>query len=220
MAAPPIQIGELTDVPAFNSPIASPWAQEVSRRVVHRFASTAARDAAYPANTAGQGAMCEVVTTLYISDGVKWVDLARTAAVAVTLESRLLNVITVAGNNDFSITNNPDINSGPLFPPPWSARCLIRTDFMGVYMAAGTAPLQADFQLYLTKAAGGGTLKGRAITIGWSSAQLRTSASWTTYVDGVAANDKVNIRGVIPGGATIRFDGFSTAQFEISWLPN
>ncbi len=73
MPSPPITIGELVDVPAYDSPIASPWAQETTRRIVHRFASTAERDAKYPAAGAGVGAMCEVAATLYISDGTRWV---------------------------------------------------------------------------------------------------------------------------------------------------
>jgi hypothetical protein len=42
---PPITIGELTDVPAPGSQLAAQWAQEVSARVVQRFASKAAVDA-------------------------------------------------------------------------------------------------------------------------------------------------------------------------------
>jgi hypothetical protein len=72
MPSPPITIGELTDVPAFGSPIASPWAQEATRRIAHRFATTAARDAAYPANSAGVGAICTVGSVLYTSDGSMW----------------------------------------------------------------------------------------------------------------------------------------------------
>jgi hypothetical protein len=41
-ANPPITVGELTDVPAPGSPIASQWAQEVSNRIVHRFATLTA----------------------------------------------------------------------------------------------------------------------------------------------------------------------------------
>lgn len=37
----PITIGELVDVPSPLSLLASPWAQDVSERVVHRFGSTA-----------------------------------------------------------------------------------------------------------------------------------------------------------------------------------
>lgn len=42
---PPITIGELVDVPAPGSQIAAQWAQEVSARVIHRFANFAALNA-------------------------------------------------------------------------------------------------------------------------------------------------------------------------------
>lgn len=51
-ANPPVIVGELTDVPAPGSPIASQWAQEVSNRVVQRFASKAALDTWAAANGA------------------------------------------------------------------------------------------------------------------------------------------------------------------------
>ena len=72
MPVPPITIGELTDVPTYDSPIASPWAQEVTRRAAHRFASTGERDAKYPANTAGAGAICVAAGVFYISNGATW----------------------------------------------------------------------------------------------------------------------------------------------------
>lgn len=49
-ANPPIVVGELTDVPAPGSPIASAWSQEVSNRIVHRFATKAALDGWAAAN--------------------------------------------------------------------------------------------------------------------------------------------------------------------------
>jgi hypothetical protein len=49
-ANPPVTIGELTDVPAPGSAIASAWAQEVTNRIVHRFATKAALDAWAAAN--------------------------------------------------------------------------------------------------------------------------------------------------------------------------
>lgn len=72
MPALPITIGELTDVPTYDSPIASPWAQDATRRVVHRFSSAAERDSKYPANTAGAGAVCTILQRLYTSDGTRW----------------------------------------------------------------------------------------------------------------------------------------------------
>jgi hypothetical protein len=75
-ATPPITIGELTDVPTPGSGINSPWAQEVTRRSAHRFASIAERDAKYPAASAGAGALCWVTATgaNYFSNGTKWAE--------------------------------------------------------------------------------------------------------------------------------------------------
>jgi hypothetical protein len=70
-AVPPVTIGELTDVPAPGSPIASPWAQETTNRIMHRFVNVAERDAKWPAAVAGSGALC--VTT---GDGTVYVALA------------------------------------------------------------------------------------------------------------------------------------------------
>jgi hypothetical protein len=71
---PPITIGELTDVPAPGSGISAAWAQEVSGRVRHRFANIAARDAQWPAATAGAGAQCVTLNDnrTYTSDGTIW----------------------------------------------------------------------------------------------------------------------------------------------------
>lgn len=49
-ANPPVTVGELTDVPAPGSPIASAWAQEVSNRIMNRFATKTALDAWAAAN--------------------------------------------------------------------------------------------------------------------------------------------------------------------------
>lgn len=60
---PPIAIGELVDVPAPGSGVKSAWSQEVTNRIVHRFATAAARDAQWPAATAGRGAVCVTLDT-------------------------------------------------------------------------------------------------------------------------------------------------------------
>jgi hypothetical protein len=49
-AVTPVVIGELTDVPAPGSLVASKWAQEVSSRLIQRFATAAARTAAWAAS--------------------------------------------------------------------------------------------------------------------------------------------------------------------------
>jgi hypothetical protein len=70
----PIVIGEYSDVPAPGSLVASAWSQKATRRTVHRFASVAARDAAYPAAQAGNGAICVTTDTgmLWIVKGGAW----------------------------------------------------------------------------------------------------------------------------------------------------
>lgn len=54
---PPITIGELTNVPQPESGVRSPWAQAVSRRVIHQFASLAAAGA----SNLPVGGRCEVL---------------------------------------------------------------------------------------------------------------------------------------------------------------
>jgi len=78
LAVPPQTIGEYPDVPAPGSPIASSWAANATRRTVHRFNTVAARDAAYPAASAGPGAVCITVDTgtLWTPIGGAWFALA------------------------------------------------------------------------------------------------------------------------------------------------
>lgn len=75
-ATPPIQIGELLDVPTPGAAIQSAWSQEVTRRSLHRFATTTERDSKYPAAGAGVGAICMVVDSLFMSNGSVWVTIA------------------------------------------------------------------------------------------------------------------------------------------------
>lgn len=50
--SPPITVGELTDVPAPNSPINAAYMQEVADRIIHRFTTVAAMNAWAAANGA------------------------------------------------------------------------------------------------------------------------------------------------------------------------
>jgi len=82
-AVPPITIGELADVPAPGSPIASAWAQEISNRVVQRFATKAALDTWAAANgsrafTVDTGLLWTRVAGAWVPKGV--MVAARTAA--------------------------------------------------------------------------------------------------------------------------------------------
>jgi len=49
---PPVQVGELTDVPAPGSGVKSPFCQEVAARIMGRFATAAARTSAWAASIA------------------------------------------------------------------------------------------------------------------------------------------------------------------------
>jgi hypothetical protein len=71
-AAPPVTIGELTNVPAPGSPIQSAWAQSATNRILHRFATIAARDAGF--TSPAEGTQCIVTATKrrYISRGGAW----------------------------------------------------------------------------------------------------------------------------------------------------
>lgn len=71
---PPITIGELADVPAPGSYVASNWAQEVSNRVIHRFATVAAMNAWSAAN--GSMAYVTATTAYYQRWSGTWVIMA------------------------------------------------------------------------------------------------------------------------------------------------
>lgn len=60
---PPITVGELANVPAPGSGVSSAWAQQATNRIVHRFATVAARNTAWPAATAGNGAFSVTLDT-------------------------------------------------------------------------------------------------------------------------------------------------------------
>lgn len=76
-ANPPIVIGELADVPAPGSPIASAWAQEVSSRVVQRFANAAALNAY--AGPAGAFATLAGTGRLFARAGTAWLCMTMTS---------------------------------------------------------------------------------------------------------------------------------------------
>lgn len=106
-ANPPVTIGELADVPAPGSAILSAWTQEVSRRIVHRFATVAARDAAYPAALAGPGAVSYTFDT-----GTVWaVNGAGTAWAAIGWATRMGG--TWARGTGLPVPNNA--NTGVTF---------------------------------------------------------------------------------------------------------
>jgi len=77
MPNPPITVGELTDVPAPESPINAQFHQEVANRIVHRFASVAAMNGW----AAGNGSLAFVAPDHYRRVGGAWLLLADQADV-------------------------------------------------------------------------------------------------------------------------------------------
>jgi len=128
-AVPPVTIGELTDVPAPGSPIASQWAQEVSHRVIQRFANKAALDAW----AAGNGAMAITLDNgvLYKRVTGGWSRFTSISGAAVGIGgSPVAGMVTIA---TITIPSDPGSRAGVL-----SAHCML-----GVGAGGG------DFQLLL-----------------------------------------------------------------------
>lgn len=73
MPNPPITVGELTDVPAPESPINAAFHQEVANRIVHRFATVAALNAWAAANGSVAYVTANDYHYLKVPDG--WVSL-------------------------------------------------------------------------------------------------------------------------------------------------
>jgi hypothetical protein len=67
----PITVGSQTDVPATGDPIVSPWYQDTATKVVHRFATVAARDA-WTTRPEGAAAYTQDTNTLSIWTGAAW----------------------------------------------------------------------------------------------------------------------------------------------------
>lgn len=106
---PPITIGELNDVPAPGSQIAAQWAQEVSDRIIHRFATVAAMNSW----AAGAGSLAYATETqaLYRRVGGGWVqvtDANALAPVSTTATNALntANTANAAAGNAQNTANN------------------------------------------------------------------------------------------------------------------
>lgn len=70
---PPITIGELVDVPAPGSGVKSQWCQEITNRIHHRFATPAARLAAFTApNPVATKGQASYLTTGAATEGPEW----------------------------------------------------------------------------------------------------------------------------------------------------
>lgn len=85
-ATPPVTVGELVDVPAPGSPIASAWAQEVSNRIIHRFATTAAMNA-WTATDGARAVVTAAPFTEYRRIGGAWVVFEPARGIVAYVES-------------------------------------------------------------------------------------------------------------------------------------
>jgi hypothetical protein len=70
-----VTIGSQTAVPSPGSPIASPWAQDTARKLVHQFASIAARDA-WVSPPDGAMAYTQATNQLFVRKDAAWVEIA------------------------------------------------------------------------------------------------------------------------------------------------
>jgi microcystin-dependent protein len=113
----PIIIGDLTDVPVPGSFVASSWAQEVSRRVTHWFASRAVRDVSFPNPPQGTIAYCLAENELSIFDKTsKWRSVDSTPAGAVAM-----SVASTAPVGWLMMNGQVVNNAQTMYPSLWSA---------------------------------------------------------------------------------------------------
>lgn len=68
----PVTVGALTNVPAPNDPIRSPWAQQASGYVVHPFASLAALNAGWSTAPNGSVAVALDTSVMYLRRASAW----------------------------------------------------------------------------------------------------------------------------------------------------
>jgi hypothetical protein len=211
-AAPPVTIGELVDVPAPGSPIASQWAQEVTNRAVHRFANNAARDAWAAANgslayTADRGRLWMRVA------GAWWLIEGQTPRVACR-----------------AATNN-NLATGLFLNVPWDGVNDADTD--GMHPASGTRITATIPGLYLfsygvtfsalnaagTRAAwiqknGAGVLAHNDSPAGGTQAVIYTGS----IVLAMAVNDYAEVRVFQSSGATLTVVDPSENYFQAAYL--
>ena len=71
----PITVGSQTDVPATGDPIVSPWYQDTATKIVHRFATVAARNA-WTTRPAGAMAFTDDDNAVSMWNGTAWVTIS------------------------------------------------------------------------------------------------------------------------------------------------
>lgn len=122
-ANPPITIGELADVPAPGSAILSAWTQEVSNRIVHRFATKVLLDGWAAAD--GSFGYVSGEHRYYLRDGGAWIRTGWGTAAGRTIFDAQSAVVA--------------IGSGALVPINWTSETT-DSDGFGALGSAITIP--------------------------------------------------------------------------------
>jgi len=126
LAVPPIVVGSISDVPAPGSPIASNWANEVSNRIVHRFATAASRDSAWPASVAGVGSVCITLDTGTLWKVINAVWVAQRTLLGISSSSPNFSSVGTGWNLIPGSTVNWTAIAGHTYK--WSAVGMCRND--------------------------------------------------------------------------------------------
>jgi len=135
--ANPITIGELTDVPAPNSPINAQFHQETANRIVHRFATLALMNGW----AAGNGALawCAETTLHYGRVGGVWVPFALKATTDTLPRGLMARAVGIYGQDIPAGTTQPLTNLAMVWtasPTRW-----YRTRYtIPAWLAAGSNP--------------------------------------------------------------------------------
>jgi hypothetical protein len=146
MPNPPITVGELTDVPAPESPINAQFHQEVANRIVHRFASVGAMTGSNLVN----GSVATVGTALYFRQAGLWVVIPSSdelAAVDAKVALAPLGILGRAnGGQHIGITGLTELAriNWAADPSRW-----YRTTALvpALYQNASTGPFQANITI-------------------------------------------------------------------------
>jgi hypothetical protein len=116
-ANPPITIGELSDVPAPGSAIASTWAQEVSARVLHRFVDYSALQA-WAAPNGSQALTLDPFGRVWHRAGGQWVMTGWTGVNGRELyEAAAATPASVTSGTPVPLTWNETVDSAGLAGP-------------------------------------------------------------------------------------------------------
>lgn len=158
-ANPPIIVGELDNVPAPGSPIASAWAQDVSTRVLQRFANVAERNALYPAPPDGAECVTLDTYTFWLSHAGAWIDATLSGAAGPAGPAGATGAQGDPGESGNSIlsafwTYNPTTSSPPAVgqcrsPSTPTTLWVHKTDTDGFDRTAGLASVTVGQSIYV-----------------------------------------------------------------------